>query len=201
MHRHKRHLPPRAIGAQTVIEGSPSIRSRTSSIPLESSTRTRPLPVCCPFHPRPLRRHRPCPSKIRTTKTNSARNQTTIVHPRGSASHRLLPRSRPRAESPIFTAHFPSRPSMSPIPLFHCICTIHVHHRPQQQSYILYNVFTSTFMYHYPSHPGPSFHNSGSFHTHTHSNRTHHTHNFSIEDEHTPDAQTISHLPPPTLCM
>ena len=109
-----------------MIEGSPSIRSRTSSTLLESSTRTRPLPVCCPFHPRPLRMHRPCPSKIRTTKTNSARNQTTIARPRGSASHRLLPRSRPRAESPLFTAHFPPRPSMSPIPLFHCICTIHV---------------------------------------------------------------------------
>lgn len=130
MHRHKHHLPRRTMGTQTMIEGSPSIRSRASSIPLESSTRTRPLPVCCPFHPRPLRMHRPCPSKIRTTKTNRARNETTIAHPRGSASHRLLTRSRPRAESPIFTAHFPSHtyihPSMSPLPLFHCTCTIRV---------------------------------------------------------------------------
>lgn len=118
-----------------MIEGSPSIRSRASSIPLESSTRIRPLPVCCPFHPRPLRMHRPCPSKIRTTKTNRARNQTTIAHPRGSASHRLLTRSRPRAESPIFTAHFPSytyasiHVTTSTVPLYmYHPC----HHRPNR---------------------------------------------------------------------
>ena len=177
MHQHKRHLPRRTMGTQTMIEGSPSIRSRTSSIPLESSTRTRPLPVCCPFHPRPLRMHRPCPSKIRTTKTNSARNQTTIAHPRGSASHRLLTRSRPRAESPIFTAHFPSYTYIHPCHHFHC-SIVHVPSvsPSSQQSYILYNVFTSTFMYHYPSHPGPSFHNSGSFHTQTHTLKSHSSH-------------------------
>ena len=80
----------------------------------------------------------------------------------------------------------------------HPIHTITTCHRPQSELHPLH-VFNSTYMYH---HTGPHSTRLAHFtHTHTHT----HTQTIalttlttiSIEDEHTPDAQTISH---PSCC-
>ena len=75
--------------------------------------------------------------------------------------------------------------------------TCHHHHHTYNQSYILYNVFTSNYLYHYSWVLIPST-RLAHFHTHTHTQQSHSPlTTISIEDEHTPDAQTISH---PSCC-